>query len=75
MFSLYVFAFNRTQMKSISAVDPSYLFLSRNDLWLVLNLLNSVRAGLRQLRDPLLGRKILTRQAVTSIEPPQTYVS
>jgi hypothetical protein len=35
---------------------------------------NSVRAGLRQLRDPLLGCKILTRQAVPSIDPPQTYV-
>jgi hypothetical protein len=35
---------------------------------------NSVRAGLRQVRDPLLVRKILTRQAIPSIEPPQTHV-
>jgi hypothetical protein len=62
-------------MKSISAVDPSDVFLSRNALWLVLNLLNqacenSVCAGRRQVRDPLLGRKILTRQVFPSIESP-----
>ena len=66
-------------MKLISAVDPSDVFLSLNALWLVLNLLNqacenSLRAGRRQVRDPLLGLKFLTRQAIPSIEPPEIYV-
>jgi hypothetical protein len=37
MFSFYASVFNRRQIKSISAVDSSDVFLLQNALWLALN--------------------------------------